>query len=197
MYAYAGNNPVKYTDPDGRLIKIQENADPKDIEAYEKAILYLSKSERAKQIIQELQASPIIFTIVFNDDDFDAYMFDSQLILWDSDSGLVTGVGDVQSAALGLIHEMGHAEQYINGKFKDFPTDKEKGDILKKSLEEENLEKTENVVASQLIEPKRKSYDDSVATRTMKDSTHFIYKDYDVQKKFQYYYNLYAPKIDE
>ena len=42
---------------------------------------------------------------------------------WDPLSGLILGDGkSIQSAALGLIHEMGHASQDLNGLLTTFKT---------------------------------------------------------------------------
>lgn len=151
---------------------------------YYRAIQYLRTSSRAKEIIYELETSPRIFTIQFVDNDDDSYLFHTKTIYWDPDSGLITESGNTQSAALGLIHEMGHAEQDLQGKFNK----------TVQEIEDENLNKTENVVAQELCEAKRKNYFDFKGTITMKNSVDFYNKDYEIQKKYLYYYDLYGPK---
>ena len=196
LFHYAGNNPVRYIDPDGRIIRIDKYASQEQIAEYNEAIKYLSTSRRGKELIQKLEESPMIFTIEFNYSNNDAYDPESNVIKWDSNSGLETGSGDIQSAALGLIHEMGHAEQDLKGKFNPVfqIANKEEKKSAKLLLEEENLATTENVVATQLNEPKRRSYLDYKGVKTMSNSTQFVNTTYEAQKKFKYYYNLYAQK---
>ena len=84
---------------------------------------------------------------------------------------MTDGVG-VQSAALGLAHEMGHAAQHLDGTYDEF-VEKYK-DFARELLEEDNLAKYETPIAKQLGEPTRSHYNDHNGVRTMNNSTHFI-----------------------
>ena len=62
-YAYVRNNPLRYTDPDGRVIKLQDNASDTLKQQYKAAREYLAISG-ADSILRELDAREEVVTIV-------------------------------------------------------------------------------------------------------------------------------------
>ena len=166
MFAYCLNNPVLFSDSSGYVIELATDATEEQIEEYERAIAYLKTSKTAKTLIEKLDASSQVFTIVFVDNDEMQYFSISNIIYFDMDSGLTLADGaSVQSAALGLAHEMGHAAQDLDGaRFVLSEMNK---------LEEENLNKYEIPIATELGEPIRTDYFAPTKSMNMKNSTHF------------------------
>jgi uncharacterized protein RhaS with RHS repeats len=150
-YAYVNNNPINFIDPWGLETAFAPGTTAEEIAAYEIAIVYLKGSDRGAELLNKLEESTEVITISINDDDNDSYNPATNTVNWDPDSGLVTGSGEIQSAAIGLIHELGHAEQDLNDELKD---------RSRLEIEEENLARTENPVAKQLGEPTRDNYFD-------------------------------------
>jgi len=92
----------------------------------------------------------------------------TRTIHWDPTSGLLLPCGAVQSVALGLAHEMGHALLHQEGHISY--TTNSAADI---ALEEaENLRRFESPIARQLGEPTRAGHHIGTAHR-MNNSTHF------------------------
>jgi len=110
------NNPLIYIDPSGHKIELSSKATKSEKQAYERAIAYLETSSTAAELIKKLMDSSEVFTIVFIDNHDMKYELKTRSIYWDPRSGLVLGdEKSVQSAALGLAHEMGHAAQHLEG----------------------------------------------------------------------------------
>ena len=171
LYVYAINNPFIFIDPSGFKIVLSSDATKAQKEAYEKAIAYLKTSKTGKALIEKLEnakdakGNDIIITITFNNIHDDYYDSSTRTIAWDSTSGLLMSNGtSVQSAALGLAHEMGHGAQHLDGEF-DGKTRSE--------IESDNLKKYETPIAKELGESTRKSYTDNKGTVRMTTSTHY------------------------
>ncbi len=168
-YTYCAGNPVRFYDPSGCVIKLSSEATNEEKQQYNRAIEYLQTSKTAKKLIDELKKSEITFTIVFIDDNEDTYET-THTIYWDIDSGLILGDRkSIQSAALGLAHEMGHASQHLNGQLKG----RNDEEILE--TEEDNVSRWETPIAKELGEYARSKYTDSYRTRTMENSTDWGY----------------------
>jgi RHS repeat-associated protein len=106
-YHYAGNNPVKYTDPDGRILRFGSNADSNFKDNYNKAIQYLWKSSTAREIITTIGKDPITFKVSFDTES--SFREESLTIYWNPKQALHVKTGGVMSPSIGLIHELLHA----------------------------------------------------------------------------------------
>lgn len=106
--------------------------------------------------------------MVYIDNNEDSYDNSINTIFWDPYSGLILNTGDVQSAALGLVNEMGHAEQDLNQVYLNPDYD---GALIEK----ENLEKNEIPIAIQLGEPVRLNYFDGIGPQKMNGPTENIF----------------------
>ena len=162
LFHYAGNCPVRYIDPDGKKIVFCKSATAEQIKSYETAVFYLKQSARAKELIEKLEGAPEVFTIDFIESTNERYDWDLKTIKWNPKNGLIvkskeksSGVtGGLQSPALGLAHEMGHAEQDILGTFNKYSDETE--------CERDNLDRNEIIIANELNEPVRQNYKDCV-----------------------------------
>ncbi|GKU75959.1 hypothetical protein L3i20_v203560 [Paenibacillus sp. L3-i20] len=164
LYTYVHNNPLVYVDPSGNKIEFSSKAKEKQKEEYKAAIEYLKKSQTAKALIELLEASKETITIEFIKDDNDRYNYNTNILYWDINSGIVLGDGkSIQSAALGLIHEMGHASQDLSGSLSKLSSID--------AIEADNLEKVETPIATELGEFTRKDYYDVSGVYTMRNST--------------------------
>lgn len=165
MFAYCNNNPVLFFDPFGHSIYLSSSATEDEIEQYERAVGYLKTSEDGAALIERLEDSTVIFTIVFIDETDERGMRynTSHTIYFDPYFGLVIGDGtSVMSAALCLAHEMGHAAQHLDGELY--------GERL--DIEQANVDKYETPIAKQLGEPVRGDYKNTKGGMRMNNSTH-------------------------
>lgn len=168
MFAYCNNNPVLFFDPSGHIIQLSSSATEDDVAQYERAVGYLKTSEDGAALIERLEDSTVVFTIVFIDETDERgmrYEPYTQNICFDPYFGLVIGDGtSVMSAALCLAHEMGHAAQHLDG-----------GVFTKENMllmETLNLKTYETPIANQLGEPTRGLYTDTRGCQRMNNSTH-------------------------
>jgi RHS repeat-associated protein len=115
LYAYVANDPVTLTDPSGMVIVV--NGTPQQNQNYLTAEAYLKGDPGMAQTIQNLQNSSTIFTIDFINDGDDRFSRATNTIYWDPYSGCKSTSGGTQSAALGLGHEMSHANHPTLGRF--------------------------------------------------------------------------------
>jgi RHS repeat-associated protein len=167
-YSYCLNNPVQFLDPSGLTIELGDHTQ-RELEEYNRAIAYLKTSETGRALVERLENESSVFRINFVNNDDMFYDPLTRNIYFDPASGMIVGDGtSVQSAALGLAHEMGHAAQDLDGELPEFPTN---NDI--RAVETANVLKYETPVAQQLGEPIRDSYDDGIGTFRMNNSTHF------------------------
>jgi len=126
-----------------------------DKEQYDRAIAYLSeKSSTFADLYKILTDSPDVIWISFNNNQRNEFVaegdFNKDYIYWDPRHGLVLGDDTVLSPALILAHEMGHAEQWINGGYLS--------KVLDGTVESDNLSRWENPIARQLGEYVRTDY---------------------------------------
>ena len=163
-FAYCNNSPIQFSDATGRIIELSTDVNDGDAAQYNLAVGYLKNSELGSELIEKLESSTKVFTIVFISDDNMRYEPGTRTIYFDPYSGLVMkDQTSVQSAALGLAHEMGHAAQDLDNELNGMQYD----------IEYANVAKYETPIAKQLGEPVRKDYTDAVACRRMNNSIHY------------------------
>ena len=85
------------------------------IAAFNRAMNHIRESATARRLIEIIENGGVPFTLIFTNDHDMRYNFITNTIYWDPTSGLLLPDGSVQSAALGLVHEMGHAVQHLHG----------------------------------------------------------------------------------
>ena len=164
LYVYAVNNSIRWVDPSGYVIKLSSAATDAQKREYERAIKYLKTSATGKALIKKLEDAKETITITFNKKHNDVYTIETRTIAWDPTSRLVLGDGkSVQSAALGLVHEMGHAGQHLDGTYFSFASYEDR--------EADNLKNCETPIATELGEFTRKNYDDVSKTLRILHST--------------------------
>jgi len=148
-YRYCGGDPVNYIDSTG--LKIEVNGTEEQKSDYEEAKQYIEQSERGKELISNLEDRSELVTVNFHDEMTDSYDPVFNEVNWNPNAGLEVGDGEIQTPALQLAHELGHAEQDVQGELR--------GKTVAE-IEQANLTKTETVIANELGEPTRSNYDD-------------------------------------
>ena len=186
-YAYVNNNPLKYTDPSGNVIVVGEqepgyygnkavysDTHAKDLKfliaQFEKAIAYLKTSPAGKDLIEKLESTDVVITVMFISNDKNRYNPTDNTVYFNPNCGLVLKFGSTQSPALVLAHEFAHAIVDIEGISFDYSVD---------YFEEEAyvISNYETPIARQLGEPVRDNYHDVVSTIFTSNSTQFRFND--------------------
>ena len=193
-YIYCAGNPVMFVDPSGLIIKLSKDATTEHKKQYEVAINYLKGSKTAQKLIEKLEKSNVVFTVMFVDSSKNSqYEYATNNIIWSNRGGLVgLESKEGQSPALSLAHEMGHAAQHLDGELNKYIQSKSKAD--KVIVEESNVTKYETPIAKELGEPTRTSYYNQLGKRVMNNSIHYITKIYRGWlgfKKYEVHHNKY------
>jgi hypothetical protein len=105
-YLYADANPLRNVDPTGLVVRVSTGGKPE----YDAAVAYLRRDPGMARIIDDLESSKTVYTVSLNSDDQDEFDPDTNFIYWDPGSALACKDGGTQSPALGLGHEMAHAD---------------------------------------------------------------------------------------
>lgn len=126
-------------------------ATPDDIVALNRALEYLNNSPHAQQTLQDaVQDTNLKISIIHNGEDMFSPSTDT--VYWDPRSALITLSGAIQSAALGLLHELAHRDAPA-GQVK--APDPQYDDTEEKRV----ITGTESAVAIDLGEPTRSTHD--------------------------------------
>jgi len=167
VYHYGGNNPIKLIDPDGRVLTLDSIAYLIEREEYHKAIEYLMRSRTGRELIRTLDESDVVFRIVIisaGDRHGSYYNPLDKTIYWSPYQGLETRKG-IQSAAIALAHEFGHARRHLEGVqiYYDGSGDMDEetfNRVIRIPEENRIIRTVDNAIARQLREPRRKGYND-------------------------------------
>lgn len=127
------------------------DAEPKDIAKFHESIVNMQKTELGRSVIE--QAMQLQVKIIFTHDGKDAAS--PGIVYWDPNSALVVEGGRVQSASLGLIHELYHTIQYQSGSAMFL---KEKYPGYDNNAEYWTTTNVETVIANELGEPTRTNH---------------------------------------
>ena len=192
LYSYVLNNPLRWLDLSGFVIVLSSNATQEQREQFDRAIEHLNQSQVFRDLFQKLEDATEVFTIDFINDHNMRYNPNTKTIHWNPTSGLVMSDRlSVQSAAIGLAHEMGHIALRLYGIY-DFPIDfytpmpcldlEQLGlrnnrytlmEMVTDRRENAILRLYETPIAGQLGEPVREFYLDSRGSIRMNNPIHF------------------------
>lgn len=112
-YSYGANNPYKYIDPDGQRIQFAPGSTPQFQQQFGQVVQYLNAGGVSGTLVQ-LEARPETVLIQQSSTPHDfRYKLGTQTIIFDPLSGLEVAPGKVQTPALGVLHEAGHALQHL------------------------------------------------------------------------------------
>ncbi len=81
-----------------------------NVSDYQQAVSYLKGDAGMAKIIHNLETSSTTYKVNLNNNHDDSYIPSKKTINWDPNSALRTPNGGTQSPALGLGHEMAHAD---------------------------------------------------------------------------------------
>jgi len=185
LFVFGINNPVMFIDPSGMVIQIacfhsafysdssmtlQEFEEA--LRQFNRALEHLKQSEIFRDLYNRLQNASEIFHVVFNNLGFSYFDFRDLIISWDSTSGLLMRDGtSIQSPAMQLAHEMGHAGQFLDGWYSN--RSMSVINAQRQTREADNLRRHETPIARQLGEPTRSRYRHGIDGVTMENSIHF------------------------
>jgi len=109
-YAYAAWNPVKYVDPDGKVVVFAPGTTNDQKNLFNQAVDYLNSHGCGDRYAQ-LEGSEYTYTIIIDDSgksQFDGTECNNPVIHWNPEKGIKTKNGTVLSPSTVLDHEMDH-----------------------------------------------------------------------------------------
>jgi len=155
MYAYVGNNPVRFVDPMGLKLEFAPKTSWSNKRAYKKAIKKLSKTALFRNTYEYLsrEDTPLVTIAIGPDDSQFSRDYGTLMVYWNKKQRVKTHRG-LMSAAVALAHEMEHARIYLIGGINE-----PRNEHGYKPIEENYIvEWFEGPIARELDEPYRKDY---------------------------------------
>ena len=172
-YAYVANNPLKYSDPDGNRIVIASKSSVSFKNDVRRAFRYLKKSPTGSRLIGTLEQSSRIIRIE-ETRDLSGVEFspDDLTVTWHPRSALKVKNGGRQTPALGLAHELGHAEKRIrNAREEDRDFEQKLRNGYHNLAEKKIIRGVEYKIAKELNEATRTDHEGSEYLATSPTST--------------------------
>lgn len=111
-YTYCNNNPVKYVDPDGRIIVFASGTTNNQKKQFWQAVRHLD-SHNCGGRFGQLKNSRYTYIINMNAEK-SQFLPNERTINWLPEKGIETDNGTIMSPATVLNHEMTHATHYDN-----------------------------------------------------------------------------------
>jgi hypothetical protein len=151
VYHYAGNNPIKYVDPDGNEIDTS-GLDDVEMAKYTEAFATIASTDRGRAILSKLTTSSNVWEVKMNNDGDSSIEYNDRIINWDPSLALLAGDDKVITPALALGHEFGHA--FLD---ETIPAYRELPQLTRENM---NVKLNENPMAAQLELGIREDYYD-------------------------------------